>query len=286
MNFKDFYQNKKPRYSFEIFPAKDDKGTESLLQALRELSIFDPAYISVTYGAMGSTQDLTRNLVLRISKELKLKTAFHFTCVGSTRESIKSYVEGLKKEGIDLIVALRGDPPAGATSFQKVENGFGYANELVAYLKELGGFSMAVAGYPEKHIEAPSLDVDLENLKRKVDAGADAIITQLFFDNQDYFNFEKHCRKIGITIPIIPGIMPIVNGKQIEKITKMCGAKIPTTLQQKLSAHQDNPEAVLQIGIDHAASQCRELLKTGAVGIHFYTLNKAHSCRRVIESIQ
>ena len=286
MNFTQFYKDsKKPRYSFEIFPAKDVAGTETLLQNLRELSAFDPAYISVTYGAMGSTQDLTRSLVLRISKELKLATAFHFTCVGSTRDSIKSYVEDLKKEGVDLIVALRGDPPAGATEFKKPENGFGYANELVAYLKNLGGFSMAVAGYPEKHIEAPSKEIDLQNLKRKVDAGADVIMTQLFFDNQDFFDFEKRCRAIGIQIPIIPGIMPIVNVKQIEKITKMCGAKIPDSLHQKLIKHQDDPQAIIQIGIDHAVAQCRELLKNGSPGIHFYTLNKAYSCRKVIEAL-
>lgn len=286
MNFTQFYKNSnKPRYSFEIFPAKDAAGTEALLQTLRELSIFDPAYISVTYGAMGSTQDLTRDLVLRISKELKLKTAFHFTCVGSTRESVKTYVENLKREGIDLIVALRGDPPAGATNFQKTENGFGYANELVAYLKEIGGFSMAVAGYPEKHIEAVSKEIDLENLKRKVDAGADIILTQLFFNNKDFFDFENCCRKIGITIPIIPGIMPIVNAKQIEKITTMCGATIPSTLRKKLSDHQDDPSSIIQIGIDHAVEQASELLSNSAPGIHFYTLNKSHSCRKVIESL-
>ena len=287
MNFTQFYKSStKPRYSFEIFPAKDAAGTEALLQTLRELSVFDPAYISVTYGAMGSTQELTRSLVLRISKELKLATAFHFTCVGSTRDSIKSYVEDLKKEGVDLIVALRGDPPAGAKEFKKPENGFGYANELVAYLKNLGGFSMAVAGYPEKHIEAPSKEIDLQNLKRKVDAGADVIMTQLFFDNQDFFDFEKRCRAIGIQIPIIPGIMPIVNVKQIEKITKMCGAAIPEHLHQKLVKHQDDPQAIIQIGIDHAVTQCRELLKNGSPGIHFYTLNKAYSCKKVIEQLE
>ncbi len=286
MNFRQFYRDsKKPRYSFEIFPAKDARGTEALLQTLKELSPFDPAYISVTYGAMGSTQSLTRDLVLRISKELKLATAFHFTCVGSTRDSVKEYVDSLKNEGIDLIVALRGDPPAGATEFRKPENGFGYANELVAYLNEIGGFSMAVAGYPEKHVEASDLETDIHYLKRKVDAGADVIITQLFFDNHDFFDFESRCRRIGITVPIIPGIMPVVNAKQIEKITQMCGAKIPSTLRQKLIHHQENPESVIQVGIDHAISQCSDLLTHGAPGIHFYTLNKSFSCRKVIEAL-
>ncbi len=285
MNFQDFYKQKNPRYSFELFPPKDDKSINLLLEVLKELSVFNPSYISVTYGAMGSTQGLTRDLVLRIHRELKLNTAFHFTCVGSTRDSVRAYVESLKKEGIDLIVALRGDPPAGSAGFQKPVHGFGYANELVSYLKEINGFSIAVAGYPEGHIEAKDKETDLKNLKRKVDAGADVVITQLFFDNQDYFDFENRCRKIGIQIPIIPGIMPIVNVKQIEKITKMCGAKIPKSLQQKLIQYQDQPGSVIQLGIDHATKQCEELLQQKAVGIHFYTLNKAFSVKEVIRAL-
>lgn len=286
MNFQDFYRpSQKIPYSFEIFPPKDEKGAATLFQVLRELSVFNPIFTSVTYGAMGSTQDLTRDLALRIQKELRLKTAFHFTCVGSNRTSVREYVERLKQEGLNLVVALRGDPPNGVTHFIKQEDGFSYANELVMYLREIGGFSIAVAGYPEGHIEAPNKEVDLINLKRKIDAGADIVITQLFFNNQDYFDFVDRARKIGITIPIIPGIMPIQNLKQIEKITKMCGAAIPRELHQQLIQSDGDAEKALEIGIQHATEQCRNLIKRGVPGIHFYTLNKSYSTRRIIESL-
>ncbi len=268
-----------------MFPPKDEAGIQSLLQALIELRRFDPAFISVTYGAMGTTRDLTRDLALRIHRELQLTTAFHFTCVGSDRKAIRAYVERLRGEGLSLVVALRGDPPGGAGSFQKSPDGFAYANELVAYLKSLGGFSLAVAGYPEGHIEAPDKETDLKNLKRKVDAGADIIITQLFFDNVDYFSFVKKARNLGISVTIVPGIMPILNLKQIEKITKMCGARLPKALQLNLEKVQNDPAAMKEIGIQHAISQCRELIDKGAPGIHFYTLNKAESTRRVIEVV-
>ncbi len=286
MNFQDFYHPpQKIPYSFEIFPPKDEKGAATLFQALKELSVFNPIFTSVTYGAMGSTQDLTRDLALRIQKELQLRTAFHFTCVGSNRTSVREYVERLKQEGLNLVVALRGDPPNGVSHFIKQEDGFLYANELVTYLREIGGFSIAVAGYPEGHIEAPNKEIDLINLKRKVDAGADIVITQLFFNNRDYFDFVDRARKIGIKIPIIPGIMPIQNLKQIEKITKMCGASIPRDLHQQLIQSDGDVQRALEIGIQHAREQCRDLITRGVPGIHFYTLNKSHSTRRIIESL-
>jgi len=286
VNFQDFYHPpQKIPYSFEIFPPKDEKGAATLFQALKELSVFNPIFTSVTYGAMGSTQDLTRDLALRIQKELQLRTAFHFTCVGSNRTSVREYVERLKQEGLNLVVALRGDPPNGVSHFIKQEDGFLYANELVTYLREIGGFSIAVAGYPEGHIEAPNKEIDLINLKRKVDAGADIVITQLFFNNRDYFDFVDRARKIGIKIPIIPGIMPIQNLKQIEKITKMCGASIPRDLHQQLIQSDGDVQRALEIGIQHAREQCRDLITRGVPGIHFYTLNKSHSTRRIIESL-
>ncbi|MBI2982080.1 MAG: methylenetetrahydrofolate reductase [NAD(P)H] [Deltaproteobacteria bacterium] len=285
MNFRDFYQKGKPQFSFEIFPPKNEAGFQDLLTAMRDLSRFHPAFISVTYGAMGTTQALTRDLALRIYKELNLTTAFHFTCVGSDRESIQSYVEQLKREGINLIVALRGDPPEGTEKFVPKEDGFRYAAQLVHFLKELGGFSIAVAGYPEGHVEAPDLETDLMNLKLKVQAGADIVITQLFFDNRDFFNFQNRARQIGINVPIIPGIMPIVNLKQIEKITRMCGASIPEELRQELLRNESNPEAIREIGIQHAIEQSRELIERGSPGIHFYTLNKSYSVGKVVQSL-
>lgn len=285
MNFKDFYQKGKPAFSFEIFPPKDAAGEQSLFTALQKLRQFNPAFVSVTYGAMGSTQDKTRNLAIRIHKELGLTTAFHFTCVGSDRAFIREYVEYLKKEGIDLIVALRGDPPQGVEKFTPPLNGFRYANELVSYLKGLGGFSIAVAGYPEGHIETPDKETDLNHLVRKVEAGADIVITQLFFNNQDYFDFVERVRKKGIRVPIIPGIMPILNLKQIEKISKMCGAGIPKELQTKLLQNESSPERVKEIGIEYSLNQCQELLKNGAPGIHFYILNRAESTSAILEKL-
>ena len=285
MNFRDFYGQGQVRYSFEIFPPKDEEGVSSLFQALRDLRPFDPAFISVTYGAMGTTRNLTRDLAIRIHRDLGLVTAFHFTCVGTDRDSIESYVEHLKKEGLRLVVALRGDPPAGSNHFVKPENGFSYANELVAYLKGLGGFSIAVAGYPEGHIEAPDKETDLKNLARKVAAGADIVITQLFFDNRDYFDFVVRARAAGITVPIVPGIMPILSLKQIEKITRMCGASLPKSLREELLRNESAPDKIREIGIAHALGQCRELIARGVPGIHFYILNKAASTRQVLEAL-
>ncbi len=285
MNFSEFYKENVPRFSFEVFPPKDDGGVESLLETLKKLSSFDPAFISVTYGAMGSTRDLTRDLALRIRRETGLNTAFHFTCVGADRDSIRQYVERLKKEGLNLIVALRGDPPPGGT-FVKPANGFAYANELVAFLKERDGFSLAVAGYPEGHVEALSLEDDLKNLKRKVDAGADVVLTQLFFDNGKYFDFVARARALGIQVPIVPGIMPVLNLKQVEKITGLCGASLPKNLHEKLIQAQEDVDAMRRIGVEHAISQCRELLDRGAPGIHFYILNRAESTAKIIQALK
>ena len=286
MNFSDFYRPGELRFSFETFPPKDDKGVDSMLKALRELSPLNPAFISVTYGAMGTTHDLTRDLAIRIRQELGLVTAFHFTCVGSDRRSIQKYVLHLKEKGLNLIVGLRGDPPQGTGHFVKPENGFAYANELVAFLHSIGGFSIAVAAYPEGHIEAKDKETDLKNFVRKVRAGADIAITQLFFNNADYFDFVDRARSMGVTIPIIPGIMPILSVQQIEKISRLCGARIPDDLRLQLKGHESDPDQVREIGIQHAIRQCQELKKQGVPGIHFYTLNKSYSTKRVVEALR
>jgi methylenetetrahydrofolate reductase (NADPH) len=287
LKFSDFYKPGRPRYSFEVFPPKDEGGVASLIAALKKLSVFDPAFVSVTYGAMGSTRDLTRDLALRVRDETKLTTAFHFTCVGADRASVRSYVDRLKKEGMNLIVALRGDAPvlSPGQTYERPEDGFSYANELVAYLKEINGFSIAVAGYPEGHIECRDKETDLRNLKRKVDSGADVVITQLFFDNRDYFDFVDRARKIGIAVPIIPGVMPILSLKQIERISKMCGASLPKALHERLLGAQNDPEAMRKVGVGHAAAQCRELLEKGVPGIHFYILNRSESTSEVLKSL-
>ena len=286
MNFRDFYQPGIPRFSFEVFPPKEGTGVPALFEALRDLAAFDPAFISCTYGAMGSTRDVTRDLVIRIKRDLGLTAAFHFTCVGANKAEIQQYVGYLKKEGIDLVVALRGDPPQGETQFTPPPDGFAYANELVSFLKGIDGFSIAVAGYPEGHYESPNLATDLANLKRKVDAGADIVITQLFFDNHLYFDFVDRARKAEITIPIVPGIMPILSTKQIERIARLGRVSIPKPLHKQLLHYQDDPAKIREIGIEHASEQCRELLSRKVPGIHFYILNKSYSTRRVIEGIR
>lgn len=286
-SFKEIYKNVSPVFSVEVFPPKTEKGVVNLYGELEKFKKYmNPSFVSVTYGAMGSTRNLTKDLALHIFKELGLITAFHFTCVGTDREQIKAYVEELSNKGIDHIVALRGDPPKGETEFTPPENGFRYANELVSYLNEIGNFSLAVAGYPEKHIEAVNCEDDLKNLKRKVDAGADIILTQLFYDNEAYFSFVEKARELGITIPIIPGILPVQSLKQVEKITGMCGAKLPENLYLSLKECGDDVDKMKAVGIEYATVQCKELLAKGAPGIHFYCLNKADAVVKIYQAIQ
>ncbi|MEI7473461.1 MAG: methylenetetrahydrofolate reductase [NAD(P)H] [bacterium] len=277
--------------SFEIFPPKyqseEDKvqKLDTLFNELKILAEFNPAYISVTYGAGGSTRERSFEIVLKIKNELNICPMPHYTCVGSSKTEISQYLNMIQEAGILNILALRGDPPAGEEKFIKAENGFGYANELVDFINNSTDLGIAVAGYPEIHQECESFEKDIENLKRKVDSGADAIITQLFYDNNVFYNFVEKAQNAGINIPIIPGILPITGLVQIEKITAMCSAKVPETLMQKLRENQDNKETVKNIGLTFAKDQCSDLLKNGVPGIHFYTLNKAAAVKEVIEDI-
>ena len=287
IRFSDFYQNKQTTFSIEIYPPKTERGALHLFEELTLLKAIHPAFVSVTYGAMGSTRHLTKDLALKIHQELEMTTAFHFTCVGLYKEEIKKYVNKLADAGLSLVVALRGDIPTEmGTVFVPPANGFCYANELVLYLREFNRFSIAVAGYPEKHIEAKSFDEDLKNLKRKVESGADIIITQLFFDNEDYYRFVDRVRKMGIHQPVIAGIMPILSFEQIEKITKMCGAKVPQNLSERLLLAKEDPQKIRQIGIEHAIRQCQDLVKQGVPGIHFYCLNKSYAVLKVVEGLK
>jgi methylenetetrahydrofolate reductase (NADPH) len=282
--FSDFYRGPKPVLSIEIFPPKTEKGVEALIEEIRALKSVEPAFVSVTYGAFGTTRDLTKDLAVRIYRELNLNAAFHFTCVGSGRDEIRRYVTELAEQGLDLVVALRGDKPAGMADFTPPKDGFRYANELVGYLSTLHPFSMAVAGYPEKHVEAASLEDDVKNLKRKVEAGAEVILTQLFFSNIDYYNFVERVRAVGIRVPVVPGILPIQNLKQVQRITSLCGAHLPKPLFESLSACDGDEDAMREVGLKHAISQCRDLLAHDVPGIHFYSLNKAYSVLKIVEA--
>lgn len=269
--------------SFELFPPKNEAGEADLFKNLSELMEFRPGYITCTYGAGGSTRDKTLEIIGRVHREFQISVASHLTCVQSTVDQLRSYLTRARQAGVENIVALRGDPPKGETSFQAVGGGLGYANELVSLIRgEFGDLGVAVAGYPEKHQEAPSLEVDLQNLKRKVDAGADVVITQLFYDNRDFFSFRRHCDDLGINVPIVPGILPVTNLAQIKRITALCGAKLPDHFSQALEECADDPQGQYQVGVAFATQQVQELIDAGAPGIHFYVLNKSTATSEVL----
>lgn len=286
MKIKAILEKVRPSFSFEFFPPKDDEGFDKLFTTITQLKPCQPTYVSVTFGAGGSTRTKTIDLVGRIKNEIGLESMAHLTCVGSDREYIAAILDTLQAQGIQNILALRGDPPQGQEEFEKPENGFAYANELVAFIRANYDFCIGVAGHPEGHMECPDQKADLDHLKRKVDAGADFIVTQLFFDNRFYFDFIGRAQNLGIQVPIIPGIMPILNVKQIQRFTKMCGSTIPASLMERLEAVQDDPEMVRQLGIDHATEQCEDLLQEGAPGIHFYTLNRSNATLKILESLK
>lgn len=275
----------RPVFSFEVFPPKTDKALEKFQRILPELINLSPDFITVTYGAMGSTQDKTLEIARSIKAENGIATACHLTCVGSTSEEIEVILNQIHDNGIENIVALRGDPPQGETEFKQKEGGYAHAIDLVRHIKPRQQFGIAVAGYPEKHIEASDMNTDLEFLKEKVDAGADVVITQLFYDNQAFFKFHERARSIGITCPIVPGILPILSAKQVKRITSMCGTTIPPKLQADLNAAGDDNKAALEIGIHQAIEQVTELLDWGVPGIHFYVLNRSSHMQRIFSEI-
>ncbi|MBI2883119.1 MAG: methylenetetrahydrofolate reductase [NAD(P)H] [Candidatus Methylomirabilis oxyfera] len=287
MKITDVYANGQFGLSFEIFPPKTEAGEAQLFSALEALMAFRPSFVSCTYGAAGSTREQTLELTVKIRQVCGVTTAAHRTCVGSTVEGIRQWLKEATDLGVENIVALRGDPPKGQAEFEKPEGGLAYANELVALIRqEFPHFSIAVAGYPETHQEAPSPAVDLANLKRKVEAGGDAVITQLFYDNRDFFDFRDRYAEAGITAPLIPGILPVVNVSQIQRITSMCGAKIPASFLTELEAYRDDPSGQIDVGVRYAIRQCRELLDAGIPGLHFYLLNKAEATFRILEALK
>lgn len=274
----------RPLFSFEFFPPKDDAASTQLLQTLNDLKPLRPDFVSVTYGAGGSTRTKTLEVVSRIKHEIGMESMAHLTCVGHSKGEIREVLQDLAKRGIENILALRGDPPKDQKQFVPHPNGFHYAAELAREVRKMG-FCFGVAGYPEKHPEAPSLEADLAHLKEKVDAGASFVTTQLFFHNAHYFDFVARARALGIRVPIFPGLMPVTNYAQIQRFTALCGATLPTDFQKELEAVQHDLDAVARLGIRHAAQQCEELLRKGAPGIHFYTLNKSRATREILEHL-
>ena len=283
MRFSECYVAGSLGLTFEVFPPKTPAGEEALFRHVAELAQLAPKLFTCTYGAGGTTRDKTLAIVSRIRRDFGLSVAAHLTCVGSTVEELRDYLRDAQQRGIENIVALRGDPPRGEEAFRPVPGGLRYANELVALIRaEFPNFGVAVAGYPEKHLEAPSLDEDLVNLKRKVDAGADAVITQLFYDNADFYRFRDASERMGISVPIVPGLLPVTNFAQIQRITSLCGAKLPTGFVNALGACGEDEQAQFEIGVRQAAEQAADLIEQGVPGIHFYVLNKSQAAARVI----
>lgn len=282
MKIIDKLRDEQPAFSFEFFPPKDQEGVDRLFGTISELEAYQPTYVSVTYGAGGSTRRLTVDLVTRIKRDVGLEAMAHVTCVGATREEIAKVLDQLARAGIDNVLPLRGDPPRGETMFKKTDGGFAYASELVTFIRENYSFCLAAACYPETHIEAASPEADLENLRRKVDAGVDFLITQLFFDNADYYRFVDRIRAIGIQQPVIAGIMPVTGLNQVKRFTKLCGSAIPAPLLERLEATGGEPEAVRAIGVEHATKQCQDLIANGVPGIHFYTLNRSPATKQIL----
>ena len=288
---RDIYKAKraagKPVISFEFFPPKTDEGDRTLLEkTIPALKETHPDYCSVTFGAGGSTRTKTLRIVDRIQKEHDLTAVAHLTCVCSTKEEIRGLLGEIRTLGIRNVLALRGDPPGGG-EFKVTPGGFEFSNQLVEFIRQFDHFSIGVAGFPEGHIACKEgKTVDWRHLKTKIDAGADFVLTQLFFDNADFYEFRDHLtQKLGVTVPIVPGIVPILSSSQIKRFTALCGARIPNPLGARLEELGDNDAATVDFGIEYATKQCEDLLRNGAPGIHFYTLNKAHSTVGVLKNL-
>jgi methylenetetrahydrofolate reductase (NADPH) len=286
VKIRKLLEKKEPVFSFEFFPPKTDEGEKKLFETIEHLWELAPSFVSVTYGAGGSTRDKTIGWVSRIKTELCIEAMAHLTCVGSSRSEIHSILARLHENGIDNVLALRGDPPQGEENFQPHSEGFSHANELAEFIKSRYDFCLGGAAFPEGHPESPSMESDTHFLKNKVKSGTDFLITQLFFDNRYYFDLIRRTSEAGITTPIIPGIMPITNVAQVERFTSLCGATIPDDLRKTLHDIESDPNAVMDLGIRYATQQCRELLAKGAPGIHFYTLNRSPATRAIFENLK
>lgn len=286
MTIASAYGTGKFGLSFELFPPKTEQGVANLFQHVARLVDFKPSFITCTYGAGGSTQELTLEIVARVRREFQLPVATHLTCVGRTVGQLREYLQTAIAADVRNVVALRGDPPRGETAFRPVDGGLCHANELVTLIcREFPDMGIAVAGYPETHQEAPTPEADLVNLKRKVDAGADVIITQLFYDNDDFFRFRDRCQTIGIRQPIVPGLLPVTNFAQIQRITSLCGAKLPPEFVQSLEKAGDDTAAQFKAGVNFATRQTQSLIDAGIPGIHYYVLNRSEATAQVLSNV-
>jgi methylenetetrahydrofolate reductase (NADPH) len=286
MRISEILAAETPVFSFEFFPPKTDAGEQNLYAALEDLRALEPSFVSVTYGAGGSSREKTIEIVKRIKEQFGLEAMAHFTCVGATVPELRETLEEMRAAGIENVLALRGDPPEGESEWTKTDGGLEYSRELVQLIGSDYEFAIGAACFPETHIHAESAESDLRYLAEKVDAGVDFLITQMFFDNDFYFDFVARAREAGVTAPIIPGVMPITRVGQVERMAQMCGSQIPDELRDELHARADDAEAVLDFGVAYATLQCAELLAAGAPGIHFYTLNRSPATRAILSALK
>ena len=286
MSIKDAYENGRFGLSFELFPPKTPESEAMMWKTVDELMAYEPAMITCTYGAGGSTRGTTLDVIEGVRRRHDVSVASHLTCVGNTADELRNYLCEAGQRGVSAIVALRGDPPKGETQFRAVIGGLHYASDLVALIRaEFPQFGILVAGYPETHQEAKSPTADLENLKRKCDAGGEVVVTQLFYDNADFFRFRERCDQAGITAPLVPGVMPVTNFAQVRRIASLCQARLPEEFTRAFEAAGDDEAAQFEAGVSYAAQQVRELIDGGVPGIHFYVLNKSHATSRVLEQV-
>jgi methylenetetrahydrofolate reductase (NADH) len=284
MRIAEALATQRPFFSFEFFPPKDDAGSRALLEAIETLRPLRPAFVSITYGAGGSTRARTVALAKRIGREIGLTVVAHVTCVGASRAELRELFDDLARAGIENVLALRGDPPAGH-AFEVHAGGFAHASELIAMLRRNYDFCVGAACYPEKHPEAASAEEDLRNLKLKVEAGAEFLVSQLFFDNTYFFDFERRARAAGIDVPILPGLMPITDFRQIERFVALCGATIPPKLRVEMETRKGDAKAVEDLGVAYASMQALDLLHASVPGVHFYTLNRSPATRAIVSSL-
>jgi methylenetetrahydrofolate reductase (NADPH) len=287
MKVSQAYGSGKFGLSFELFPPKTPEGDAELFHHVEQLMAFQPDFITCTYGAGGSTRHKTLEIVERVHQRFSCPVAAHLTCVGSTADELRAFLHEATRRKIANIVALRGDPPQGQAAFKPVDGGLSYANELVTLIRrEFSHFGVAVAGYPETHREALSAEADLDNLRRKVESGADVVITQLFYDNDDFWRFAEDCHRKGIRVPIVPGILPVTNLAQIRRIASLCGARLPHEFQDALEQAANDPQSQFDVGVEFATRQVQSLVDGGVPGIHFYVLNKSHATGGVLRSLR
>jgi len=286
MKISDYFLQKKWTLSFEVFPPVREGNLESLYRTIGELKELGPDFISVTYGAGGGTRDMTIEIASTVRKTFGQEVLAHLTCVGSTREDIAGILDDMKHQEIENILALRGDPPQGEKRFVKVEGGFGHANELVEFIRTRNDFCIGVAGYPEGHIEAPSLEEDIRNLKKKVDAGAHFVVSQLFFNNEVFYRFRDRAIKTGIRVPLLPGVFPIMNYKQMKKCIELSNASVPEKLESRMIRLQDKPEETEKYGIEYAICQAEDLIRNEVQGIHIYSMNRSGHVISIVKELK